>query len=154
MTTVAILASAFIVASTLAYRAVHAWRAPMPAPPAPTTYRPAPLPLPTPAPKPVPHLDVDAVPGYSPKWAVIQASRNAPEIVSKRERRAADERAIERLVAPFNLALDSALKTFQASMAAPMKTVQRWLDEADATAELKLWRIGTPTGEFPIIAST
>lgn len=150
MMTVTILAGAFIVASTLAYRAVHAWRAPMPAPPAPTTYRPAPLPLPT----PVPHLDVDAVPGYSPKWAIIQANRNAPEIVSKRERRAADERAIERLVAPFNLALDSALKTFQASMAAPMAKVQRWLDEADATAELNLWRISTPTGEFPIIVST
>jgi hypothetical protein len=149
MLTATILATAFVVASTLAYRAVHAWRAPMPAPRALKTYRPAPLPAP--APKPVPHLDVDAVPGYSPKWAIIQANRNAPEILSRRERMAAEERAIAQLLTPFNTALNKGLEVFHAGMRAPMATVQRWLDEADATAELNLWRANTPTGEFPIV---
>lgn len=130
MITISILAGAFLVGSTLAYRAVHAWRAPMPAPRASLTYHPVTVQ------REVPHVDVDAVPNYSYKRAIAAAEAGAPAMLTSKEREAAERAAVLALVVPFNAALDNALRRFNIATAPAMKTAARWIAEAAPRDEI------------------
>lgn len=131
MITISILAGAFLVGSTLAYRAVHAWRAPMPAPRASLTYHPVTVQ------REVPHVDVDAVPNYSYKRAIAAAEAGAPAMLtSKREQAQIERAAVLALIVPFNAALDNALRRFNIATAPAMKTAARWIAEAAPRDEI------------------